>query len=253
MTRSACGFARSSSGAIPSARSAARIGALPTSPSTRRGARPPAPSTATAARPRLGPPRRRLEGSANAVAFAPVAGRALGLLILAVLGWQVFAQGLDFFRASAALRFLHGVNLIFHEAGHTIFLLFGQFLHVLGGSALQVLVPAVCAGYFLLHRQMASFAVALFWAGESITDVAVYMADAPTRALPLLGGDGVIHDWNYLLDAVGLLNWAGALATLTFGVGTLIILAALGLLVVDLLAAWNRTSAARQPESWRQP
>jgi len=122
---------------------------------------------------------------------------------------------------------------------------------VLGGSALQVIVPAVCAGYFLLHRQMASFAVALFWTGESIADVPVYMADARARALPLLGGDGVIHDWNYLLDAVGLLNLAGALATLTFGVGVLTILAALGLLMVDLLGAWNRASAASQPESWR--
>ena len=123
---------------------------------------------------------------------------------------------------------------------------------MLGGSALQVIVPAVCAGYFLLHRQMASFAVALFWTGESITDVAVYMADAQRRALPLLDGDGVIHDWNYLLDAVGLLNWAGALATLTFGVGALTILAALGLLAVDLLTAWNRASAASQPEPWRR-
>jgi hypothetical protein len=208
---------------------------------------------ATALRPRPGRQRRKPEASANAVVFAPVAGRALGLIVLAVLGWQVFAQGLDFFHASAALRFLHGVNLIFHEAGHTIFLLFGQFLHVLGGSALQVIVPAVCAGAFLMHRQMASFAVALFWTGESITDVAVYMADAKTRALPLLGGDGVIHDWNYLLGTVGLLNWAGPLASLTFGVGMLTILAALGLLAMDLLAAWNRASAAGQPETWRQP
>lgn len=151
------------------------------------------------------------------------------------------------------MRFLHGVNLIFHEAGHTIFLLFGQYLHVLGGSALQVIVPAACAGSFLIHRQLASFAVALFWTGESITDVAVYMADAKTRALPLLGGDGVIHDWNYLLGAVGLLNWAGVLATLTFGVGMLIILTALGILVVDLRAAWTRASAGGQAKAWRQP
>jgi hypothetical protein len=117
---------------------------------------------------------------------------------------------------------------------------------VLGGSALQVIVPAACAGSFLIHRQLASFAVALFWTGESITDVAVYMADAKTRTLPLLGGDGVIHDWNYLLGAVGLLNWAGVLATLTFGVGMLIILTALGILVLDLRAAWTRASVGGQ-------
>lgn len=36
-------------------------------------------------------------------------GRALGLLALAVLAWQVFSRGLDFSRAGAALRFLDGV------------------------------------------------------------------------------------------------------------------------------------------------
>ena len=157
------------------------------------------------------------------------------------------------FRASAALQFLHGVNLIFHEAGHTFFLFFGQFLHVLGGSALQVIVPAVCAGAFLMHGQRASFAVALFWTGESITDVAIYMADARARALPLLGGDGVIHDWNYLLSALGLLNWTRALATLTLGVGMLVILAALGLLALDLLQAWQRAHPDAQPGTWRRP
>ncbi|HET8578307.1 MAG TPA: hypothetical protein VFO18_14515 [Methylomirabilota bacterium] len=114
-----------------------------------------------------------------------------------------------------------------------------------------MIVPAICAGYFLLHRQTASFAVALFWTGESIADVAVYMADAPTLALPLLGGDGVIHDWNYLLSALGLLGWARTLATLTFGIGMLAILTALGILALDLLAAWNRASAPEQPGTWR--
>lgn len=157
------------------------------------------------------------------------------------------------FRASAALRFLHGVNLIFHEAGHTLFLFFGQFLHILGGSAFQVIVPAVCAGAFLLHSQRASFAVALFWTGESVTDVAIYMADARARALPLLGGDGVMHDWNYLLSALGLLDWTRALAGLTFGVGTLTILAALGLLALDLLVAWQRAHPSAGAGAWRRP
>ncbi len=124
---------------------------------------------------------------------------------------------------------------------------------MLGGSALQVIVPAVCAGSFLWHGQRASFAVALFWTGESITDVAIYMADAPTRALPLLGGDGVMHDWSYLFSALGLLGWARPLAALTFGVGVLAILCALGLLVVDLLAAWNRAHPTAEAGTWRQP
>ncbi len=70
--------------------------------------------------------------------------------------------------------------------------------------------------------------------------------------LHVLGGDGVIHDWNYLLGALGLLTWASGLATLTLGVGMLTILAAVGLLGADLLTAWNRASAPGQPGAWRQ-
>jgi hypothetical protein len=90
--------------------------------------------------------------------WALVAGRALGLLVLSVLGWQIVTRGLNFFRAGAALRFIHGVDLIIHEAGHAIFLLFGHFPHMLGGSLLEVAVPALCAGYFLWQGQVASFA-----------------------------------------------------------------------------------------------
>jgi hypothetical protein len=176
--------------------------------------------------------------------LAPVAGRAFGLVVLCVLAWQIAARGLDFFRAGTFLRFIHGVDLIIHEAGHTFFLVFGQFLHVLGGSLLEVAVPALCAVHFFRQRQPASLAVALFWTGESITDVAIYMADARTMALPLVGGGH--HDWNYLLGTLGLLGAAGLLGTLTYGLGVLIILGALAVLAVDLVLAWNRAVAGRQ-------
>ena len=40
--------------------------------------------------------------------------------------------------------FMHLINLPFHEAGHVIFSFLGDFLHVLGGSLNQVIVPVVC-------------------------------------------------------------------------------------------------------------
>ena len=41
--------------------------------------------------------------------------------------------------------FLHMINLPFHEAGHILFSPFGRFMTILGGSLMQLLVPAVCA------------------------------------------------------------------------------------------------------------
>jgi hypothetical protein len=70
------------------------------------------------------------------------------------------------------------------------------------------------------------------------------MADAKKRALPLLGGDPTGHDWNYLLGHLGLLNWAQALGRLTFGLGIVIIMIALGILVNETYRAWQRASRA---------
>lgn len=46
---------------------------------------------------------------------------------------------------------LDNVNLVFHEAGHVIFALGGEFIGILGGSLMQVLIPVVC-GVALLQR-----------------------------------------------------------------------------------------------------
>lgn len=176
--------------------------------------------------------------------WAAAAGRALGLLVLALLGWQILGRELDFNATTGPLRFIHGIDLVIHEAGHAFALLLPRFLSVLAGSALQVMLPAVCAWTFLHQRQLGSFAIALFWTGESVTDVAIYMADAKKRALPLLGGDPAGHDWHYLLGQLGLLNWGQALGRLTFGLGIVVIMIALGILASETYRAWQRASRA---------
>jgi hypothetical protein len=199
--------------------------------------------TAILTRPPYQPPPRP-EAEHPLVAWSAVAGRAVGLLVMAVLGWQVLQRELNFDAASGALRFIHGIDLVIHEAGHAFALILPRFFYILGGSALQVILPAVCALTFLHQRHIASFAVALFWTGESVTDVAIYMADAKKQALPLLGGDGTVHDWNYLLGQVHLLGWAPSLGRLTFGVGILLITAALAIAANETHRAWQRAARA---------
>ena len=60
----------------------------------------------------------------------------------------------------------------------------------LAGSVLQVAVPLGLAAYFglLRRKEWASAGFCLAWAGTSARDVAVYVADAPVQALPLIGG-----------------------------------------------------------------
>ncbi len=115
----------------------------------------------------------------------------------------------------ASWGFLDGVNLIFHEAGHPIFSLGGHFLGALGGSLMQVLVPAGCAVAFLRQGQAFGAGLCGIWTGQSLVGVSIYMADARAQRIPLLGGGDVIHDWNYLLGRLGLLNWDRALGGAT--------------------------------------
>jgi len=160
-------------------------------------------------------------------------GRWILIAVLAYLTWQVAQSPLDSLSSgSLAGSFLHLPNLVFHEAGHILFMPFGRFMTVLGGSLLQVLIPIVCAVTFA--RQQGDWlgaAVCTWWAGENLVDLAPYIADARMLQLTLLGGrtgaevEG--HDWEYLLTAMGLLHRDVALGQAARAAGTIVMVAAL--------------------------
>ncbi len=133
-------------------------------------------------------------------------------------------------------RLIDGVNLVIHEAGHLVFRPFGEFIAIAGGSLFQVIVPTVFAGYFYFNHKPYSCALVLFWAGESLLNVSVYAADSVAMQLPLLGGDNSIHDWNYMLDHLGLLRQTAGIA---------FFIRALGTLTIIFAAAWAIYSALR--------
>jgi hypothetical protein len=121
--------------------------------------------------------------------------------LLVWLAWWALRLG----SGAAAWCWLDLVNLAFHEAGHVFLQPFGKTIHYLGGTIGQLAVPALLAGYFLLWqaRPYAS-AVCVWWFGESLVNVSVYMADARRLALPLVGGGD--HDWNELFFRFGVLT-----------------------------------------------
>lgn len=123
-----------------------------------------------------------------------------------------------------AFAFLHGVDLIFHEAGHVLFIFFGEFLHFLGGSLTQILIPAGITAYFVRTQQYFASAIALFWTGQNFMDVSVYIKDARAQALPLIGGE---HDWAYLLGTTNLLAFDQAIGGFVYLIGLLLLLLSL--------------------------
>lgn len=146
--------------------------------------------------------------------------------------WGLALIGADHRSGEIAASFLHGPLLIFHEAGHVIFRLFGEWMAVLGGTLMQLLMPAVMA-VALLWRNRDPFgaALALWLLGVSLLDVAPYVHDALQPQLLLLNGsvgDAGGHDWIVLLDSIGWRARAPLLGALIHRLGALVLLLALG-------------------------
>ena len=167
------------------------------------------------------------EESVNPFYFA---GRILVFLLLAVWGWRLIITPLE--TNYTGESFLHLINLPFHEAGHLLFMPFGRFMTILGGSLGQILMPLVCLGTFLIKtRDPFGGSVALWWTAENFMDVAPYINDARAMDLILLGGftgkEVDAHDWNNLLTMLGWLQYDHALAKLAYGIGTVLMLVSL--------------------------
>jgi hypothetical protein len=135
--------------------------------------------------------------------------------------------------------FLHLPDLVFHEAGHILFAPFGRFMTVLGGSLLQFLIPVFAVVAFVRQGEPFSAAVCTWWAGQNLVDLAPYIADAQSLRLTLLGGrtgaevEG--HDWEYLLNALGVSQYAQPLGYFTHFVGILLMIGALAYATMTVL------------------
>lgn len=101
--------------------------------------------------------------------------------------------------------FMDAIDLAVHETGHLVFAMFGEFIRMAGGSLFQLLVPAAIVFFQVRWSNAVGTQLGLIWLGQSFLNVSVYAADARARALPLVGGSNVIHDWHYLLGRTGFL------------------------------------------------
>lgn len=137
----------------------------------------------------------------------------------------------------ASWHYIDFINLIFHEAGHSIFFFLGTFVQVLMGSGLQILLPLLIALYFWYTNERFGSGFALMWAGQNLVNVSVYAGDAFAMQLPLLGGDAVVHDWNYILSTLHLLSSVHTVALTLYVLGCVAI--GLGALMSLLSAASN--------------
>ena len=145
----------------------------------------------------------------------------LGTLILLPLAFFLVLNKGEF------IFLIDHVNLLFHEGGHGIFRPFGKFIYTLGGSLMQAIIPSLFIFYFAWNRKRFGVQVSLLYLAQNIMNVSVYIGDAVARKLPLLGGNNVYHDWNYLLAELNILSYDKTVAAIVFYSACLICLLAL--------------------------
>lgn len=119
---------------------------------------------------------------------------------------------------------LDNIDLVIHEAGHFFFSLFGKFIYTLGGTLMQIILPSIIASYFFRNNYRTGVQFGLLWLGQNFINISVYSADAQARKLPLIGGNKVYHDWHYLLNEIGILEYDYLVGYTFFGIAILIFL-----------------------------
>lgn len=152
--------------------------------------------------------------------------RVIFWIFLIYYSLQFFTLGIN---TEVMNSFMHGPDLIFHEAGHVIFWFFWDFIRILGGSLGQCLMPMIVI-YTFLFRENNPFGASiwLWWLGQNLTDVALYISDASARSLPLIGGmSEEAHDWGNLLTMTGLLRYDFTFWIITHYIGMILMILAI--------------------------
>lgn len=103
--------------------------------------------------------------------------------------------------------FIDWFNLLIHEGGHGVFMFFGKYIHAAGGTLMQIIIPTLFIVYCFQHKHKFLAQLSLIWLGENLINISIYAADARAHKLRLLGGNKVYHDWTYLLNTIGILNY----------------------------------------------
>jgi hypothetical protein len=165
--------------------------------------------------------------------------------LVLVLGWFAFVE-------HTRVPLLGWCDLGVHEFGHFLFMALQapELVVAIMGNGSQTLMPLLLAGAFLFTRgDWAGVGICLAWAGTTMQDASVYIADAPYQRLELFTPGGE-HDWAFVLgpDGLNVLERAGPIASLVNDVGLVVLV--LGLCACIVPAALRQLEA--QPAGYAE-
>jgi hypothetical protein len=156
---------------------------------------------------------------------APVANRSGAAYARLALTIALALYSIPLSRHPEAGSLLDSVDLAIHETGHLVFGPFGKVIGFAGGTLFQLIVPSVFVWYFARRKDLYSATIPLWWIAQNCWNISVYIRDARTQELPLVGGGE--HDWAFLLGRFGLLPHDQGIGRSVHALGMLVCLLAL--------------------------
>jgi hypothetical protein len=176
-----------------------------------------------------------------------------GLIGLYLLMTLIFVEALDLYQPGKLFSLLGLPHLILdimtmwiHEAGHAFLCWAGEFLHILGGTLLQLIFPFTMILIGAKRHLIKTVALGTFWLGFSLMGVSKYMMDAQERALPLLGtSDPNAHDWYNLLTMLNLLPYDDILGGVVYLLGITVSIAGFGILRLKRSQLWTHPDSSQ--------
>ena len=168
---------------------------------------------------------------------------ARAFMLVMFLIWGIRLARMNYRNGEIGSSFMHNILLPIHEAGHVLFMPFGEFMTILGGSLFQLLLPLIVAGTILWqNRDPFGAAIGVWWCGVSLMDLAPYIYDAKQPQLILLGGhtgeDGA-HDWIYLLGVFHRIEQSQVYGAVAHKLGMLMMLAGIATAAFVLWRMWK--------------
>jgi hypothetical protein len=186
---------------------------------------------------------------------------------LAILLWFVVMLVQNWQNPEFALSRLSNpfsaIDMGMHELGHLLFSVFGEFMHIAGGSVFQCIFPLLWLAAFLQKGYYFAAALCISWLGLNLFDVATYAADAQARLLPLATGLGGIgtedseatydagHDWYQLLSRTGHLQDDQGIAELLRTLGSAVYIVGLvtaAILIVYMIIGVRRRRIVQETQ-----
>lgn len=145
------------------------------------------------------------------------------IFLVAVVAYLTWFLAADYqtFQGRAHLPFIIWtvdiIDLFIHEGGHFVFGFLGRMIYFMGGSLMQVVLPSLAVWVFL-KSGFRTLIGTLYWLGQNLVNVSVYIGDAPYKRLPLISS-GAIHDWNWIFNHLGNMGLARPVSATVFTLG----------------------------------